>query len=47
MLGTPLITHSKYYGPDNDYRARFPFIVDKDVAIPTTVDFWNELFHQG
>lgn len=47
ILNTPLVTHSKYYSPDNEYKKKFPFMIEEQAAIPLTGDFWNFIMSQA
>jgi hypothetical protein len=46
-LGTPIITHAKYYSSDNEYQKQFPFLIETDAAIPLTVDYWDFIMNQA
>ncbi len=47
QLQTPIITHNKYYSPDNQYQTEFDFLVEQHAAMPLTQDFWNYIMAQG
>ena len=42
-LGLPLVAHTRWFGPDNDHAAEYPFIVGRKVAIPKGRDFYDQI----
>jgi hypothetical protein len=41
-LGLPLITHNKWFAPDNTYRATHPFVESEKCSLPTDRGVWEE-----
>src|SRR5690348_1673836 len=47
QLGTPLVTHSKYYSQDNEYQQNFDFMVESQAALPLQIEYWQYIMSQG
>lgn len=47
IFQTPIMTHSKYYSPDNDYRSMYPFLIEEKTALPLSLEFWDMIMGQA